>query len=107
MHDDKNDSQVVEQILEARRLTRDELAGVVRAARAGGGTFSGVSWEEGDGICPEWHFPFPRPEPHPGGGLVDLFAAAWKAKATLKVFPRGIVNPDGLRVVIAGLGQRG
>ena len=105
MSDEKSDNQVLEQILEARKLTREELVGVVKAARTGGGTFSGVAWEEGDGICPEWVFPWPRPGG--GGGVLDLFAAAWKAKATIKVFPRGIINPDGLRVVLAGLGRQG
>jgi hypothetical protein len=102
MPNERSDDAVIKEILDAQRLSREELASVVTAARAAGGAYDGVAWEEGDGICPEWKFPFP---PKGSEGLAEFLRAAWRAKATVKIFPRGIINPDALRVVVAGLGR--
>jgi len=101
MPNEASDETVIRKIIEAQRLSHEELATVVKTARSAGGSFAAVAWEEGDGICPEWHFPFPPK----GNGLAELLSAAWRINATVKIFPRGIINPDGLRVVFTGLGR--
>ena len=101
MHDEKHEETIIKSILEAQKLSREDLGRVVTAARAAGGVFEGTAWEEGDGICPEWKFPWPPK----GDDFTNFLQSALNAKRGVKIFPRGIINPDSLVVRIPGLGR--
>ena len=82
-----------------RKLTRESLRDLVEQARTGGGEVVAVAaaggTDPGDWGGGMWlHGPRPR-----AGGRVE---AASRPAFGVETFPRGIVNPDALAVVVRG-----
>jgi len=90
---------VVEALL-ARRNSAEELKQLVALGRAHAGRLVDVvSWDDGDGICPRFKFPWPPP---PKFG--EFVADALRQNRRLRCFPIGIPNPEELFVDLAGRG---
>lgn len=103
MPQDQDLEIVIGSLLGARKqLAREDLMGLAQAAKAAGGTFEGIA-NEPDGKCPQWRFPFP---PRGTAGLSAIYEAVWRVQGGLKIVPVGVSQPESLRVVVTGLGNR-
>lgn len=101
---DKEIDVVVQHLLAARKqTTREDLISLVKAVQQAGGVYEGTAAEPEDGTCPEWRIPFP---PRDNQAINSVFEAAWRVKGNVKIFPKGIINPDSLRVVVTGLNKK-
>lgn len=89
-----NSDKVVERLL--RRVSRDQVKRLVEVAAANSGNaVANISYEPGDDICPTFHFPYPFPP------KFDQFLNEAAALGNLRLFPYGIVNPEGVLVQVS------
>jgi len=90
--------QTLEKYLSSRRtVSRKELNGLLDLAREHGGELVDVT-AFGDPDPDDWCGTMWFPHPHPKvGTLVDtLIGHGW----TVEIFPRGIINPGAIEVIV-------
>ena len=91
-----------EQIVKSlfRRVSEEQVARLVETASSASGQAVGnAGYEPGDDICPVFKFPFPFPP------KFDQFLnVATALGAKTRLFPYGIINPEGVLVQV-GLGS--
>jgi hypothetical protein len=88
--------EIVERLL--HRMDREQLTRLIEVASASSGQVVGsVSFEPGDELCPTLIFPFPFP---PRFG--DFLSEVTTLGSSLRLFPYGILNPEGVLVQISG-----
>jgi len=92
-----NSDKIVERLLQ--RVSAEQLKRLVDVAAANSGrTVGNVAYEPGDDICPTFHFPYPFPP------KFDQFLNEAAALGKVRLFPYGILNPEGIMVQV-GIGR--
>ena len=92
--------KIVERLL--HRMSKDQLHRLVEVASANSGHVIGnVAYEPGDDICPTFHFPFPYPPK-----FTQFLGEVTALGVTARIFPYGIINPEGVLVQV-GAGRVG
>jgi hypothetical protein len=92
-----NSGAVVERLL--RRVSAEQLKQLVDVAEANSGrAVANIVFEPGDDICPTFLFPHPLPP------RIDQFLNAAATIGTVRIFPFGIINPEGF-IAQVGIGQ--
>jgi len=85
--------KIVERLLQ--RVSKEQLKSLVDVAAANSGqVVANVSFEPGDDICPTWKFPYPFPP------KFDQFLNEATALGKVRLFPYGILNPEGVLVQV-------
>ena len=94
-----NSDIIVERLL--RRVSAEQLKRLVDVAAANSGrVVANFGYEPGDDICPTFHFPYPLPP------KFDQFLNEAATLGRVRLFPYGILNPEGI-VAQVGVGQVG
>jgi hypothetical protein len=92
-----NSDKIVERLLQ--RVSKEQLKSLVDAAAANSGqAVANVSYEPGDDICPTFKFPYPFPP------RFDEFLNQAAVLGKVRLFPYGILNPEGVLVQV-GVGR--
>ncbi len=86
--------KIVERLLQ--RVSKNQLAQLVNAAAEHSGQAVGnVSFEPGDDLCPTFRFPYPFPP------RIGDFLNHAALLGSVRLFPYGILNPEGMMVQVA------
>ena len=79
-----------------RRATKEQLTRLVAAAAASSGeAVSKAGFDPGDDICPTFRFPYPLPP-----RFNQFLDAAAALNGAMRLFPYGIINPEGILVQV-------
>ncbi len=89
-----NLTATVERLMQ--RANKEQLTRLVaEAAAASGEAVSKAGFEPGDDICPTFRFPYPLPPRF--NQFVEQAAAV---SGSIRLFPYGILNPEGVLVQV-------
>jgi hypothetical protein len=79
-----------------QRATKEQLTHLVAVAAATSGeAVSKAGFEPGDDICPTFRFPYPLPP-----RFNQFLEEAALVSGTMRLFPYGILNPEGILVQV-------
>jgi hypothetical protein len=88
-----NSDKIVEKLLQ--RVSKEQLKRLVDVAAANSGqVVSNAVFEPGDDLCPTFHFPYPFPP------KFDQFLNEATSLGKVRLFPYGILNPEGVLVQV-------
>jgi hypothetical protein len=89
-----NYDRTVQRLL--RRANKEQLTRLVAVAAATSGeVVSKAGFEPGDGICPTFRFPYPLPP-----RFNQFLEEAAAMSGAIRLFPYGILNPEGILVQV-------
>jgi hypothetical protein len=97
--DTRGSDQVIERWLERRgKFTKDEVGELVKLAQQSGGELVNVSAFGGERDPDDWcgTMWFRKPRPRIGALVDQLVDRGWG----VEIFPRGIINPDMVEIVV-------
>ncbi len=79
-----------------QRANKEQLTSLVAAAAASSGeAVSKAGFEPGDDICPTFRFPYPLPP-----RFNQFVESAAAMSGSIRLFPYGIINPEGVLVQV-------
>ena len=79
-----------------QRANKEQVTRLVTAAAASSGeAVSTAGFDPGDDICPTFRFPYPLPP-----RFNQFVEAAALVSGSMRLFPYGIINPEGILVQV-------